>query len=114
MNKTGYKLYAIQGIPRDLKDKSTAITFNTLELSTKDFQLLRDLKDAGGELVFIPEGSKELAKVNGKASSKKRPSYQLRIAMLNWYSNKHGNLVGFQDFYEMWINKKKKQFEEAT
>lgn len=107
---TGYKLFALQGIARDRKDKSTAITFTTLELSNKDFQIIRDCNNMGGELVFVPENAGELAKIKGKAGKKKSPSYRLRMAMMDWYADKHGNIIDFQQFYENWIEKKIRQF----
>ena len=106
----GYKVFAIQGIIKDRVDQTNGITYHTQKLEEEKFMVIRKANGAEGELIFIPKGSTGLEEIKSEDVKKRRDSYVLRMAMMDWYSRKEGNIIGFPDFYHNWIMKKVKQF----
>ena len=106
----GYKIFAIQKSVRDKADKSSSVSFDTLEISTNDFCIIRENNGVSGTLVFMPEDSSDYEVISGKKPEQKSLSKRLYDAMRDYYANKNGNLIGFEEFRTNYIEKKIKQF----
>ena len=109
---TGYSMAVTHKNITDKSNKTCRIAFDTQELTEEQFLMVRACRNLQVLLTVIPDKAVGLNVI--EPPKKGSLSQQLMNAQRDWFIEKNGNCVEFNEFRDNWKRKKIREFENAT